>query len=121
MSDDERAFFEGFILAARSPNRRKPTNHRLVLEGVFWSARTGSPGRDLRKEFGKWSSVYPQLRRCTLARMWEHIPEALNESRIVPDALQMSCCRFRGHEDKIVTKETEIGHGETEVHEGVQV
>ena len=33
----------------------------------------------------------------------------------------VSCCRFRGHEDKIVTKETEIGHGETEVHEGVQV
>ena len=33
----------------------------------------------------------------------------------------LSCCRFRGHEDKIVTKETEIGHGETEVHEGVQV
>ncbi|PYF10396.1 wobble nucleotide-excising tRNase, partial [Rhodobacter viridis] len=33
---------------------------------------------------------------------------------------QMACCRFRGHEDKIVTKETEIGHGETEVHEGVQ-
>lgn len=89
MSDDERAFFEGFMLAARSPNRRKPTNHRLVLDGVFWSARTGSPGRDLRKEFGKWSSVYHQLRRCTLARMWEQIPEALNESRIVPDALQI--------------------------------
>ena len=35
--------------------------------------------------------------------------------------LGVACCRFRGHEDKIVTKETEIGHGETEVHEGVQV
>lgn len=34
---------------------------------------------------------------------------------------RLACCRFRGHEDKIVTKETEIGHGETEVHEGVQV
>jgi len=33
----------------------------------------------------------------------------------------MACCRFRGHEDKIVTKELEIGHGKTEVHEGVQV
>lgn len=34
---------------------------------------------------------------------------------------KVSCCRFRGHEDKIVTKETEIGHGKTEAHEGVQV
>ena len=81
--------FEGFILAVRSPNGRKLTTHRLVLDGVFWSARTGSPERDLRKEIGKWSSVYRQLRRCTLATLWEEIPEALNESRIVPDALQM--------------------------------
>ena len=40
---------------------------------------------------------------------------------LITDKLNLSCCRFRGHEDKIVTKETEIGHGETEVHEGVQV
>ena len=27
----------------------------------------------------------------------------------------VSCCRFRGHEDKIVTKELESGYDETEV------
>jgi len=30
--------------------------------------------------------------------------------------LSMSCCRFRGHEDKIVTKELESGYDETEVY-----
>ena len=89
MSNDEWAFFERFILAVRSPNGRKPTNHRLVLDGIFWIARTGSPWRDLPEEFGKWSSVYRQFRRWTLARLWEQILEALNESQIVPDALQM--------------------------------
>ncbi|QRZ12921.1 IS5-like element ISPme2 family transposase [Paracoccus methylovorus] len=89
MSNDEWAFFERFILAVRSPNGRKPTNHRLVLDGIFWIARTGSPWRDLPEEFGKWSSVYRQFRRWTLAGLWEQILEALNESRIVPDALQM--------------------------------
>ena len=89
MSDDEWAFFERFILAVRAPNGRKPTNHRLVLDGIFWIARTGSPWRDLPEEFGKWSSVYRQFRRWTLAGLWEQILEALNESRIVPDALQM--------------------------------
>jgi len=33
---------------------------------------------------------------------------------------KVSCCWFRGHEDKIVTKESEIGN-ETEVYERVQV
>ena len=58
MTDDEWAFFEHFILAARAPNGRKPTNHRIVLDGIFWIARTGSPWRNLPEEFGKWSSVY---------------------------------------------------------------
>ncbi len=89
MSDEEWAFFEQFILSVRAPNGRKPNDHRLVLDGVFWIARSGAPWRDLPEEFGKWSSVYRQFRRWTLARLWEQILEALTESRIVPDALQM--------------------------------
>jgi transposase len=89
MSDEEWAFHEGFILAIRAPNGRKPKNHRLVLDGIFWIARTGAPWRDLPEEFGKWSSVYRQFRRWTLAGLWEQILEALNESGLVPDALQM--------------------------------
>ena len=89
MSDEEWAFHERFILTVRAPNGRKPVNHRLVLDGIFWIARMGSPWRDLPEEFGKWSSVYRQFRRWTLAGLWEQILEALNESRIAPDALQM--------------------------------
>ncbi len=89
MSDEEWAFFERFILTARAPNGRKPANHRLVLDGIFWIARTGAPWRDLPEEFGKWSSVYRQFRRWTLAGLWEEIMDALNQSGAVPDALQM--------------------------------
>lgn len=89
MSDEEWSLFEHFIFAIRAPNGRKPTNHRLVLDGIFWIARTGSPWRDLPEDFGKWSSVYRQFRRWTLAGLWEDILEALNQSGAVPDALQM--------------------------------
>lgn len=89
MSDEEWRFFEGLILAVRAPNGRRPSNHHLVLDGIFWIARTGSPWRHLPAEFGKWSSVYRQFRRWTLAGLWEQIMEALNDSRDVPDALQM--------------------------------
>ena len=89
MSNEEWAFHERFIWAIRAPNGRKPMNHRVALDGIFWIARTGSPWRDLPEEFGKWSSVYRQFRRWTLAGLWENILEALNESGLVPDALQM--------------------------------
>jgi transposase len=56
-SDEKCAFHERFILAVRTPNRRKRMNHRFVLDGIFLIARRGSPWRDLPEEFGKWSSV----------------------------------------------------------------
>lgn len=89
MSDEEWAFHERFILAVRAPNGHKPMNHRLVLDGIFWIARTGSPWRDLPEQFGRWSSVYRQFRRWTLAGLWEGILGALNDGGVVPAALQM--------------------------------
>lgn len=89
MSDAEWAFFEPFLKAIRNPNGRRPVDHRLVLDGVFWIARTGAPWRDLPEEFGKWSSVYRQFRRWTLAGLWETILEVLNDSAAVPDTVQM--------------------------------
>ena len=89
MSDAEWAFFEPFLKAIRNPNGRKPSDHRLVLDGIFWIARTGAPWRDLPEEFGKWSSVYRQFRRWTLAGLWQMILEVLNDSETVPDTVQM--------------------------------
>lgn len=89
MLDAEWAFFEPFIVAIRSTNGRKPVDHRRVLDGVFWIARSGAPWRDLPEEFGKWGSVYRQFRRWTLAGLWETILEVLNDSEAVPDKVQM--------------------------------
>lgn len=89
MSDEEWAFFEPFIVAIRGPGGRPASDHRRVLDGIFWIARAGAPWRDLPEEFGKWSSVYRQFRRWTLAGLWESILEVLNESEAVPDSVQM--------------------------------
>ena len=37
------------------------------------------------------------------------------EREMMLERQKVACCRFRGHEDKIVTKELEIGYDETEV------
>lgn len=89
MLGEEWVFSERFILAVRAPHGRKPANHRLVLDGIFWIARTDSLSRDLPEEFRKWSNVYRRFRHWPLAGLWEQILEALNESRIVPDAIQI--------------------------------
>ena len=68
---------------------RKPRNHRLVLDGIFWIARTGVAWRDLPDAFGKWSSVYRQFRRWTQSGLWELVLEALNDGGGGTASLQM--------------------------------
>jgi len=89
MEDAEWAFFEAFITAIRGRGGRSATDHRRVLDGIFWIARTGAQWRDLPDEFGKWSSVYRQFRRWTVAGLWDLILEALNKSEAMPDHVQM--------------------------------
>lgn len=89
MDDAEWSFFEPFLIGIRGRGGRPASDHRLILDGVFWIARTGAPWRDLPEEFGKWSSVYRQFRRWTLAGLWEMILEALNESGAMPEQVQM--------------------------------
>jgi transposase len=89
MSDEEWAFFEPFVIETGPRRGRRPRDHRLVLDGVFWIARTGSAWRDLHDHFGKWDSVYRQFRRWTLAGVWDVILEALNETGQGQDSVQM--------------------------------
>ena len=89
LSDAEWAFFEPFVIE-RGPKRgRPPADHRRVLDAIFWIARTGAPWRDLPEEAGKWSSVYRQFLRWTRSGLWDVLLEALVESRVAPDTLQM--------------------------------
>ena len=89
MRDEEWRFFEPFLVATGAKRGRPPRDHRLILDGVFWIARTGAQWRDLHDYFGKWQTVYRQFRRWTLAGVWQVLLDALNESGSVPDSVQM--------------------------------
>lgn len=89
ITDDEWAFFAPFLVRTGARSGRPPTDHRLVLDAIFWIARTGAPWRDLDISFPKWTRVYRQFRRWTLAGVWDVILEALNDSAEGQASVQM--------------------------------
>ena len=53
-------------------------NNRLFIEAVLWIARTGSPWRDLPKEFGAWHNVYNRFSRWCSKGKWNKVLDELN-------------------------------------------
>jgi transposase len=97
LSDEEWGCLEPFVIERGAGSGRPPKNHRLVLDGIFWIARTGVPWRDLPDVFGKWSSVYRQFRRWTLSGTWDVILEALNDGGGGPDLQMIDSTVIRAH------------------------
>jgi len=65
-------------LPDRTPRRGgRWADHRLVVNGVFWRTRTGSPWRDLPGCYGHWKTVCNRHRRWSGDGTWEKILEEL--------------------------------------------
>ena len=89
LTDEEWAFFAPFVIEQGPTRGRPPTDHRRVLDAVFWIARTGSPWRNLPEQLGRWASVYKQFLRWTRSGLWDVLLETLAGSGAVPDTVQM--------------------------------
>ena len=53
-------------------------NNRRFMEAVLWRVRTGSPWRDLPKDFGNWNSVFKRFRRWANAGVFERLFNVIN-------------------------------------------
>lgn|SRR5512135_1918882 len=86
-------------------------DHRRVINGVLYRARTGVPWRDLPERYGLWQTVYERHRRWSADGTWAAI---LAELQIEADAadpdaaladgggewavnIDSSCCRAHQH------------------------
>ena len=77
LTDEEWARLEP-LLPDRSPRRGgRWVDHRLILNGVFWRTRTGSPWRDLPGEYGHWKTAYNRHRRWSADGTYSRILEEL--------------------------------------------
>ncbi|WP_106401444.1 transposase [Actinocorallia populi] len=52
-------------------------DHRKVINGAFYRARTGVPWRDLPERFGHWVTVYKRHRRWSEDGRWARLPTAV--------------------------------------------
>jgi transposase len=71
LNNDEWSLLAPFLIEKGPKRGRPPRDHRRVLDGVVWIARTNSPWRDLPQEYGNWSSVYRQFLRWTRLGLFE--------------------------------------------------
>lgn len=82
-------FFRGVYFSDPGPGRASCIEPSSCSGRGFLDCAHGSQWRDLPEEFGKWSSVYRQFRRWTLAGLWELILGSLNDSGTAEPQVQM--------------------------------
>ena len=78
LRDDQWARLEPFCAGKQQDRGVTAKNNRLFMEAVLWIARTGSPWRDLPKEFGNWHSVYVRFARWCEKGTWARLAEAVS-------------------------------------------
>jgi hypothetical protein len=79
LTDEEWEMVEPLI-PHKPPVGRPYHDHRRVLGGILWVARTGSSWREMpEEEFGKWETAYRRYELWLKQGLWERILQALGE------------------------------------------
>lgn len=61
---------------------RPPNDHRVVLGGILWVARTGSSWREMPNEYGKWETAYRRHELWVKQGLWSRLLRALGEESL---------------------------------------
>ena len=78
LSDQEWA-----VIAPLLPNKPRGVprqDDRRVLNGIFWTLRTGSPWRDLPERYGPYTTCYNRFVRWRKAGIWDTLLKAVSEA-----------------------------------------
>src|SRR3546814_2021355 len=67
------------IDAASRGRGRRPEQNRLIINGILWRLRCGTPWRDVPPKYGNWNTIYRRFRRWSDAGVWEAVSVTLAE------------------------------------------
>lgn len=68
-------------MPSREGLRGRPlADHRLILEGIAWRFRAGTPWRDVPEEFGPWQTVWKRHHRFCLDGTYQRMFDVVRSS-----------------------------------------
>ncbi len=68
------------LLPPQKPKTGRPaSDHRRLINGMLWIARTGAPWRDLPERYGAVGTVSSRFYRWRIAGIWDRILAALQQ------------------------------------------
>ncbi len=79
LTDEQWALVYPLLPPRRGGTGRPPLDHRRVLGGILWVARTGSSWREMPEEYGKWETAYRRHELWMRQGLWQRILRALGE------------------------------------------
>lgn len=71
------------LLPPQKPQIGRPNHdHRQIVAGMLWIARTGSAWRALPEEFGPWETVRSRYDRWRKAGIWQQILDVFKQESV---------------------------------------
>lgn len=77
LTDDQWERLAPLLPPTKPWSGRPNLDHRQILNGLLWLAKTGAPWRDLPEQYGNWQTVYSRFRRWQLSGVWDRILQAV--------------------------------------------
>ena len=72
-TDEQWTLVRPLLPPQRDAVGRPRNDHRVVLGGILWVARTGSSWREMPEKFGKWESAYRRHEMWIKQGLWQRI------------------------------------------------
>jgi hypothetical protein len=79
LTNEQWALVRPLLPPQRGGVGRPPNDHRRVLGGILWVARTGSSWREMPEEYGKWETAYRRHELWLKQGLWQRILRVLGE------------------------------------------
>jgi len=76
---------------------RPPKEHRPIINGVIWVARSGAPWRDMPERYGPWETAYTRFRELVDSGVLVQIFKDLNIDADMQD-LGLDSTTVRAHQ-----------------------